>query len=427
MTAFWMLVGALTVAALMFTVLPLLGRGARSPVERRQLNIHIHRERLAELESARDAGDLDEAEFAKASEELERALLADLETADTRVEAHRGSGRIAAVVVAILLPATALILYQDLGAPKIISYLAKAKQNAPGSAPQTDAQGRPIPSVADMVAKLEQRMQSDPKNLRGWLMLGRSYMMLSRYADAVRAYTKAYELKSDDPDLLTDYAEALGMAANGNLSGRAGEMLEKALKLDPTSEKALWLGGIAAYQRNDFMLAAERWQNLNGRAEPGSDIGKLLTKYLKEARAQLSPAQLAELDNKQPQGTPQAVAPAKPTVSVEVQVMLDPMLKAKAAPDDTLFIFARAAHGPPMPLAVVRRKVKDLPITVTLDDTMGMIKGMNLSAFPQVVIGARISKSGNPMPQSGDLQGLSAPLDPKKAPPVTVTIDKVVP
>jgi len=427
MISFWMLIGALTVAALMFTVLPLLGRGVHSAVARRELNIHIHRERLAELEEAHQAGDLDDAEFAKVSDELERALLVDLETADTRVETHRGSGRIAAVVIAIALPVAALLMYQQLGVPKIIPYLAKAQQDNAANAPRKDAQGRNMPSVSQMITKLEKHLQEAPKDLRGWRLLGHSYMALERYADAVRAYTKAYELKPEDPELLTDYAEALGMAANGNLTGRASDMLEQALKLEPRSEKALWLGGIAAYQRNDFMLAAERWQNLNGRAEPGSDIGKLLTKYLKEARAQLSPAQLAELDNKQPQGTPQAVAPAKPTVSVEVQVMLDPMLKAKAAPDDTLFIFARAAQGPPMPLAVVRRKVKDLPITVTLDDTMGMIKGMNLSAFPQVVIGARISKSGNPMPQSGDLQGLSAPLDPKKAPPVTVTIDKVVP
>ena len=203
------------------------------------------------------------------------------------------------------------------------------------------------------------------------------------------------------------------------LDGEPARLVERALELDPEFARALWLAGVHAFNVGDAERAGALWQRIL--ALPG--LSPQAAAQVREALAQA--------------GTPPAAASATAAparaqadaggASVTVNVALDPALAARVSGDETLFVFARAASGPRMPLAIARLTAADLPARVTLDESMAMTPQMTLGTFPQVVVGARVSRSGNATPTAGDLEGSSAPLAPAGGPEVTVTIDRVVP
>ena len=240
----------------------------------------------------------------------------------------------------------------------------------------------------------------------GWKLLGRSHAALGRFADAVNAYAKAAVQAPRDPQLLADFADALAMARGENLQGEPEKLVLRALEIDPRNLKALALAGTAAFERKDYKAATGHWQRMLPLVPPDSKDARAIQSSIDEARA------LA--------GT----GAAKPT-GLRGIVRIAPELKGKVAPDDSLFIFARAADGPPMPLAVLRVRARDLPVSFALDDSMAMAPSMRLSGFQRVVVGARVSKSAGAAAQPGDLQGSSAPVA-SDAAGVTVVIDTVV-
>ncbi|HYX64889.1 MAG TPA: hypothetical protein VE935_11795, partial [Burkholderiales bacterium] len=248
----------------------------------------------------------------------------------------------------------------------------------------------------------------------GWKLLGRSYTVMGRFPEAVEAYAKAAERTPRDAQLLADFADALAMARGQTLQGEPEKLVERALEIDPKNLKALALYGTAAYERKDYAKAAQIWSRMLPLVPEGSEDAQAIAQNVEEAR------KLAGIG--EPAKKP---APANASRGVRGVVRLAPELRRQVQPDDFVFVFARAAQGPPMPLAVLRRKASDLPIEFSLDDSMAMAQGLNISAFPQVVVGARISKSGNATPQPGDLQGASAPVA-NNASGVAVTIDSVV-
>jgi cytochrome c-type biogenesis protein CcmH len=294
---------------------------------------------------------------------------------------------------------------------------------APGqvAAAGTNANGAPAMDKATfeaMTAKLAERLKSQPDDAVGWSMLGRSYSVLEQYPQALQAYRRVIELRPQEAAGYADLADALGSSQAGKLDGEPEKLIARALQLDPDHVKALALSGTIAFDRGDAALAARQWAHALAKAEPGSEMARQLQDAVDEARkrAGLPPATptvaaagaTSSSSATSPAGS--AVAAAAGTsqgASVQVRISLSPALAAKAAPDDTLFIFARALQGPKAPLAIQRRQVKDLPLDITLDDSMAMSPALRLSSVPQVVIGARISKSGNAMPQPGDLQGLT--------------------
>jgi cytochrome c-type biogenesis protein CcmH len=288
-----------------------------------------------------------------------------------------------------------------------------------------------MPPIDEMIKRLEQKLKDDPGSAQGWLMLGRSYVYTNRYPDAVRAYAQA-EALTDPPDaqLYAEYAEAMALANGDRLAGAPERLVEKSLKLQPDNPNALWLAGMIAFQKADYLGAVKYWEPLQKVTNLDSEQGRILADFLAQARAG------KPLDKIIPAATEAAAqesapVPAPPAAgggaTLKVHVALDPALAPKAAPDDIVFIFARAVQGSPMPLAIVRKQVKDLPVDVVLDDSLAMMPAMKLSAFPEVVVGARISKSGNAMPASGDLQSLSDALQTSNAQPVNITINQVVP
>ncbi|NNF66343.1 MAG: hypothetical protein HKM98_02425 [Gammaproteobacteria bacterium] len=294
-----------------------------------------------------------------------------------------------------LLPLATVLLY--------FTYSNWNWQTAPGDRvlnQQTQttqpAQATGQPSVEEMVSRLEQRLISSPNDAEGWQMLGRSYVVLSRYPDALEAYARARELSSDtDVHAITGYAEALAMLRDGVIDTEVGELFEKALLVAPEDRKALWFGALAAFDRGQVDLARQRWQTLLDQNPPEE-----MAAFLREQMAATGGVSAGPASEEQIMPTP-----TTPVAGVSLRVSLAPELLSRSRPDAPLFILAREINAPGPPLAVVRRSVSDLPLQISLGDDNAMVPGRVLSAHDQVEVVARIALGGTPTAQSGDLSG----------------------
>jgi len=394
MTLFWSVCAALAALALALVLRPLLARGAVPGVSRREANITVYRDQRRELDADLAAGKLAPAEHEKARAELEARLLEDVDAAAEAPRAPRGGWR-AAVLVGIGLPVAALAVYLAVGSPGALS-------------PQADPGAVTAEQVDDMVARLAARLRERPDDVDGWKMLGRSYAVLGRFGEAVDAYAKAAAREPRDAALLADFADALAMARGQSLQGEPEQLVLRALEIDPQNLKALALAGTAAFERKAFAAAADYWQRMLPLVPPGSEDAQAIRDNV---------AQATQLAGGQP--------PAPQAAGLRGTVRISPQLKGRFDPEDTVFIYARAAEGPPMPLAVLRRRARELPAEFALDDSMAMAPGMTISAHPRVVVTARVSKSGGATPQPGDLQGASAAVA-SDARGIEVVIDTVV-
>jgi cytochrome c-type biogenesis protein CcmH len=296
---------------------------------------------------------------------------------------------------------------------------ATAQESAPHSTQKEQ--------IDAMIDKLAARLKDKPDDPEGWAMLGRSYNSQGRQAEALAAYKKALDLRPEDAQALADYADALAVTNNRTLEGEPERLIMKAVQLDPMNVKALALAGTIAFNKSDFRAAVGYWDRAVAQSDPQSDFTKQLQGALAEARqrAGMAPADSSPvagiLDSSPAAGTADATpnAPTAPAatgsqggVSVSGRVTLSAAAKAQVKPDDTVFIFARAVNGPKMPLAILRKKVSDLPLDFSLDDSMAMSPAARLSSVKQVVVGARVSKTGSAMPGPGDWQGISATQTP---------------
>lgn len=415
MSIFWIVVGLLIAGALMFVLPPLLsGRSRAARVATRdEVNVSVYRDQVRELEIDLAAGTLSPDQYQQARSELESRVVEDVDSAATQAATTKsGSGRLVAAIAGVGIPVVALSMYFALGNPKALD---------PAQAPPPQAgagqQGHEVTpeQINAMVDGLAQRLQAEPGNIDGWVMLARSYNALQRYGEASKAYAKAVELVPDNGQLLADYADALAMAQGRSLTGEPEKLIARALKVDPRNVKALALSGTVEFEKNNFRAAVEQWQQALAVTPPDSGFAQGLQNSIAEARQRgglkAGPAALA--------GAPAAAAPASAAPSppsdaatggsISGTVQLAPALAGKASPEDTVFVFARAASGPRMPLAIVRKQVKDLPLEFALDDSMSMMPNMKISTVGDVVVGARISKTGNAMPQPGDLQSATLP------------------
>jgi cytochrome c-type biogenesis protein CcmH len=245
-----------------------------------------------------------------------------------------------------------------------------------------------------MVSGLAEKLKNHPDDAQGWLMLGRSYDVLEQHTQAIEAFAHAYKLLGDQPQILLLYADALGYVNDRNLTGKPSELIFKALALEPANMKALWLGGMAKAQQGDAVTATTLWKKLEALLPPGSEYQQEIQSLLAKLASE-TPAVDAQ---------PQPITTTS-SAAITVQVSLAPELLKSAAATDTVFVYAQALSGPKMPLAIIRKQVSDLPITVSLNDTMAMMPTMKLSNFSEVKLLARVSKSGNAMSQTGDLIG----------------------
>ena len=410
MTAlFWSLAGLLAAAVIALLLRPLLSRRVADGVSSDALNTSLYAEQLAELEADLRAGKVSQSDFDRASRELKGRLVEDVSGA----QAPRSTtqSRLTAVVVGVAVPLCAVGIYLLVGSPQLLH---------PPPAADPVAELKPH-EIEAMVERLAERLKSDPANVEGWMLLARSYGAFGRFKESADAYANAAKLQPGDAQLLADYADALGMALGRRLEGEPEKLIARALEIDPRNLKALALAGTAAFERKDYKTAAAYWERMLPLVPPDSDDARSIRGNVEEARS-LAEGQVAKKEAFEPKD---ATPPKTHAAALRGEVRLAPAIAAQAAPTDTVFIFARAVQGPPLPLAVLRKQVRELPVQFALDDSMAMAAGARLSGSPQVIVGARVSKSGSPAAQPGDLQGLSAPVA-NDASGVTVVIDTVV-
>jgi cytochrome c-type biogenesis protein CcmH len=398
MTAFALAAAALAALTIALLVVPLLRARKDRGATQAEASVAVLRDRLAELEREREAGILAGDAYEAAQRSLKQRILED--SAPDPAPADRA--RLApALVLAIAMPVAAIALYAWLGSPEALD-----PQRA--ASPHPDAA-----NIEAMVEKLAERLRASPDDPEGWTMLARSYRALGRHDAAAEAFAKAEKRVAPDARLLTDWAESAALAAGGRLAGKPAELVGRALAIDPDYTHALALAGAAAFEREDWKNAVLHWERLASKFAPGSEESDTVSRSLAAAREQL--------------GAREAVSEKRVSDQrVSGRISLAPALAGKAAPADTVFIFARAASGGGAPLAVLRKQVKDLPAEFTLDDSMAMSPQARLSGATEVVVGARVARSGSATPQSGDLQGLSRPVRVGAA-GVAVVIDTAIP
>jgi cytochrome c-type biogenesis protein CcmH len=403
MPIFAIIVALLMLAVLTAIVLPLLRKsGQDTTVERSEANLQILRDQLVELDADLQNGTLPQAQYESARTELERRALDESQKGATAVGSGQAGRRwLAPVLIGVLLPVVSVALYVRLGNTDGLDVEAYLQQQA-ASITADD--------VAQMTLRLEQHVEENPTDAEGWAMLGRARWALHQFDASAQAWRRAAELLPDDADVLTNYAEAVAMAAQGSLEGEPTRLLARSLELEPAHPKALALSGSAAFARNDYSAAIEHWQKLLALSSGDDQLSAALETGIAEAKARLA----------------QAGGEARESVAVAGNVTLSPQLSQAVNPDDIVFIFARAPTGPGMPLAVARVKVGELPYSFRLDDSMAMTPERKISDFEQLVVGARVSKSGGATRASGDLEGFSATVA-AGASNVQVVIDQRVP
>ena len=314
-----------------------------------------------------------------------------------------------ALVLALATPPLVLGAYLEVGAPQALQ------------APPVENQA----TLVDATRQLQESLQRKPNDAQGWALLAQAYSALNQPEQALGALNHLLKLKPDDPDAMVAWVEATAEnSPSHRIDDASRAKLQRALQIEPTHQRALWLLGISDFQRNNFADAAKQWKTLLPLLDPGSRVTETVKQELAEAEARAGNTRGAAL-KADPAPAASSAASASAEVALTVAVKLDPRLAAKVRPDDTLFVFARAVDGPPMPLAVARLKASDLPAKVTLTDAMAMMPAMTLSKFATVNVAARISKSGNAMPQAGDLESAPIEVATDTRTPVTLTIDRV--
>jgi len=394
-TTFLLLAALFAAVALAFVLPPLL-RAARPAAEaaRGEANALIYREQLVELRAERERGAMGEEPFQRAMRELERRIVAEAGTSASA--AQQGPHALAAVLVALAIPLIAGVGYWHLGAPFALQ---------PGA---TEALAPPRPGeLEEMVEKLSNQLQKSPGDAEGWALLARSLAALGQHERAAQSFSRAAQLLPNDANVLADYADALAVTRGRQLAGEPMQLVRRALAADPQHLKALALAGAGEFQAGEHAAAAGHWRQVLALLPPDSEFARQLQGSLQQAE------QMA------------AKGPTTKPAVLRGTVSLDPKVAAAAAPGDTVFVIARPAEGGRMPLAVARTTVSALPYRFALDDSMAMDPDLKLSKQSRVLVVARVSKSGLPASQRGDLEGVSQPVAPT-ASGLEVVISKTI-
>ncbi len=460
------------IAALAFVLVPLLRtrdiqgkhhtRGCA--ISDSASNVAIFRAQKGEIEQDFAALLISQDERDQALKELSLRVAAEVKGDAASIDAapvvtnvvSRGVWVVASVAL-MGIPLTAVLMYATLGAPQVISgnavlargatatgggvSAAAEDANPATSASTASGAAEPNPAVTDkqilaMVDSLAEKMQQNPGDPKGWVLLARSQNALGRFADATKSYERAAALLPNDAQVLADYADATAMTQDGRFDGKPLMLIKQALQADPGNMKALALAGTAEMRLGNKANSLKHWEKLKTLVAKDSAEAREVDSIIAEVKGSAAgaPIAAAALAASNPDSVPnpqsnQASLPAaKPAGKMTSGVVsIAPELAAKITTGDTLFVFARAVNGPKMPLAVVRVAAPtSWPFQFALDDSMAMAPGMNLSAFPEVTIEARISKSGGAQPQAGDLAGQSGALKPG-ASNIGITISRVLP
>ena len=359
---------------------------------RRQMNAAIYREELEKLEAERVVGVINSVDYEIAHAEMRQRLFQDTNEEDDR--SVMGSSKVTVIGLCIFVALLSAGFYWSLGDATRI-----AEQGA--QQPMTQA------SVEKMVAEFAVKMEKDPSNLEGWVMLARSYRILGRNEDAAKAYERAGNFIDSDPQLLADYADVLAANANGNFTGKPLKLINQALKLDPNNLMALWLSGTASYTTGNYKAAVQAWEKVAQQLPPETEESRSIQASIADARAK--------------GGLPSKTVVAPKGISGKIEISAD--LKSKVKPSDILMVIARKP-GERMPVAVLKTSVAEFPMSFSLTDALAMNPSAPLSQLSDASIEVRISKTGMAKPEAGDL--ISSPQTVKVgASNVRLVIDRV--
>jgi cytochrome c-type biogenesis protein CcmH len=442
---FYMLAALMLLLAIAFIVWPLFRGGVReSVVSNNASNVDAFRVQAREVESEHASGLVSDAERDQVLGELSHRLAAELDPSSEPSQIRAPSGEMAskrpwilAFSLSFFLIGTASAGYLVLGghdAGRAAAMVgASTPVNVDPNAPLSDQQ------VLALVENLAKKMEANPDDPKGWILLARSQNALGQWQAAAKAYERAVALMPSDAQLLADYADAQVMVQAGDFAGKPMALTQQALKIDPKNMKALALAGTAEMRAGNKTQSIKHWEKLKALLPKDSDDFNQVSAIIAEIKTgkPAFPQDAPSAPSPLPPPAPAPVAKAPPTPaapplaataagkSVSGEVTIEPTLASKIVKGDTLFVFARAANGPKMPLAVMRVPLPaKWPFQFELTDTMAMAPGMNLSSFAEVTIEARISKSGNASVQTGDLQGITQPIAPPQK-GVKIVIDKV--
>jgi len=344
-------------------------------------------------------------------------LLRTPKTPEGDLSSYRKERRISGAVVMLLVPVLATVMYAGLS-----NWDWTARQNQ-----QADAA-----NMEDAIKRLEAKLADNPKNMEGWLMLGRSYTAIGRYPRAADAFQQAYDLtQGQNIEAIVGLGEALVLTDESSLTGRAGKLFETALVMSPNHPKALWYGSISALRSGDLRQGRSRLQQLLQAPDLPQELRGVLERQIQDLNQQLGEGGQAAPPTApalaQNGGESAAPAATGGTRSIKVSVSIAPQLQKLLSGTVPLFILARdpAAGGPP--LAVQRHSSNDLPLAVELSERDAMIPARSIATVSKVLVVARLSKSGGPQQQSGDLYGEAEYEFGKNSGPLSIIIDRTVP
>ena len=370
-------------------------------------NAKVYRDQIADLDHEHKSGHISDAEWQQSRDELSMRLLEDTAAQDDPVAKQEKPALWTAVLVAVALPLSAMGMYMWLGEPDALNPIAV----------QSTDKVDPT-QLLQMAESLAQKLNDKPDNLQGWVMLGRTYRTLEKFDASVQAYDRALKLSADD-DLKLERVEVLAMKSQGNFEGEPWNVIRDILQRDPQNYGALLMAGSASYSHEKFADALKYWQQArkplaaDNPDVPGLDEAIASVQQKLGMPAQVAKGPSAQMNAAQtPAAAPSANTSGAPSTGLTVsgQVALAEALKGKVKPSDVVFIYATPANGERMPLAIFKTTVAQLPLAFTLDDSTAMTPERKLSGAGEVLVKVRVSKSGNAMPQSGDLAGTLGPV-----------------
>ncbi len=401
MNSFWLLAGMLGVLASVPVLWALRRSTQRETLRdaRREENLAGYRQRMAELELQREAGAIEDADYQLARVELDRRLLDDTDPVVAGAAAAAAPGGALAVWLgALAIPVLALALYQGLGASAAMRLDAMLKQLAGDISEEQRTQLQ-----ESMLPLLESVAGGDDPDGEYRYLLARSYMAAGRYPEAAAVYAELVDIYPEDAAIIAQSAQALYLASSRKLTPAVQALIDRAFAIDPEQLTLLGMVGMDRFQAGDYSGAIGNWQKLLDHLPADAPDARVIRDGIAMARARLG---LSAED---------AAAVPKPPESVaggsRLQVSVSVADGLRLNPGDTVFVFARAVQGPPMPLAVARFAASELPRQVELNDSMAMAPGLKLSSFERVSVTARVSRGGAVAAQPGDLEGGGEPID----------------
>ena len=418
---FWIITILMVIAGLLLLLPALRGKKGSEPDGNREQNISIAKERMSELKKELEAGTLTQETYEETLEELEKGLLIDVADVDgTATIATAPAAKMTIIALVVLVPLLSFGLYELLGSPQYLDVAGPGNHASMSSTTSAPSSAKELPSMEEMIIGLKQKIAENPDDPNAWYLLGRLYAATEQFPLSVEAYEKLVVVSDRQATALVVLADSLAMTQGGKLAGRPISLVKEALEKEPAHTTALWMAGQAAADQKQYLEAIDYWQRAAQGLQEDKEMLAELRTMIDEATVLAKGAgmEVAEVS------LPEASSAGD---SISIEVTIDPSLLELIGETDVLFIFARAVSGPPMPLAAIKRQARELPVSVVLDDSSLLRPGTSLSQFQQLKLGARVSRSGQPVAQSGDLQSTVEVVEVASKEAILLHIDQRLP